>query len=196
MKFKGSPLAHKYCIGKGIEIGPAAHNPFNLLDCLNLAPLGYFDFYKDYQITMCGSYAEVDIVGTANNISAADESLNYIIHSHVMEHIPNLIDAFYEWDRVLKPNGIIFIIVPKRDSLESDRKKNISTIDEIEDANISENNMIMDEGGHVWVFSLASLIDLVRYLKKIYGLDYEILEALETDDKVGNGHCIILKKER
>jgi ubiquinone/menaquinone biosynthesis C-methylase UbiE len=39
----------------------------------------------------------------------------------VVEHLPDPIAAFFEWNRVLKAGGTIFMIFPKRDALPADR---------------------------------------------------------------------------
>jgi len=45
----------------------------------------------------------------------ASSSYDFIIASHVIEHIANPIKALREWLRVLKDAGILFLVVPCRD---------------------------------------------------------------------------------
>ncbi len=192
MKFKESELAHKYCIGHGLELGAAAHNPFGLKDCLNVAPDYDFEFFKQSQVDLCGEFSEIDIFGTASAIPVESSKFDYVVSSHVIEHVSDPIQAFWEWNRVLKPNGIIFMIFPKRDALPSDVGRPLSGIaDFIKRYNVRR--APADEG-HIWVFSLQSMIDLIEYCNKTYSLGWGIIEALETDDKVGNGHTIVCRK--
>jgi len=42
----------------------------------------------------------------------ADESKDYVFASHVLEHIPNHLEALREWFRVIKVGGYVIITVP------------------------------------------------------------------------------------
>lgn len=193
MKFKESKLAHKYCVGNGIEIGAASHNPFNIEGCKFLACHDREEFWRKNEISMCGEYITPDYYGTAEKIPLEDNCLDYIVSSHVIEHVPNPINAFLEWDRVLNKNGIIFMIFPKRDADKRDAIKEISSLESfIEQHNNPKN--LTDENGHIWIFTLETMLNLINYCKSEYNLEWDILKSLETDDKVGNGHCIICKK--
>ena len=188
------PLANKYCKGKGIEIGAAAHNPFNLENCINIAPKEDEAFYKQSQEDMCGYSVDIDFYGYANDMPVEGNSYDYIISSHVLEHVHDPIGAFKEWDRVVKDNGIIFIIVPKRDALPSDKGRPLPNLSDFMAAhnNPGVNN---SEGfsNHIWVFSLPLLVELVTFFNKEYKKNWEILETEETDSKVGNGHTIVCR---
>ncbi len=48
----------------------------------------------------------------ASQTTYADNTFDRLIASHVLEHIPNPVDALKEWDRIVKPGGIISIILP------------------------------------------------------------------------------------
>ena len=60
-KFKEMKLAHEYCKGKGIEIGGAAHNPFNLPDCINIAPEERKEFWDESQKLMGEEPSKIDL---------------------------------------------------------------------------------------------------------------------------------------
>lgn len=204
--FKDMPLAHHYCQGKGIELGAAAHNPFNLPDCINVAPwsddpthVDYADyqFYCSAQVEMCGHYAKVDLVGEAHDIPVPDHSYDYILSSHVVEHLPNLIAAFLEWNRILKPSGVIFIIFPKRDALASDIPRPITPLEKfIEDYRL--NRTIDDHPGvkkraHYYVFTLGSMLDLIDWCNDNLGLQWQVETVEESDSKAGNGHTVVCR---
>ncbi|MBA3762125.1 MAG: methyltransferase domain-containing protein [Chthoniobacterales bacterium] len=119
--FPESPLAHKILDGlEGLEIGPAAHNPFGLKTrAVGLTRDGDaqdFDYYARMQLAMCGSVAAIDLPGDAAALPLADASTGFVLHSHVWEHLPNPLAALDEWVRVVKPDGFIFAIVPKRNA--------------------------------------------------------------------------------
>lgn len=195
MRFKESRLAHEYCIGKGIELGAASHNPFGLEDCKNIAPSRDEDFFGNHQVEICGEKAKIDIYGTADIIPIETNSLDYVISSHVIEHVPDLIGSFLEWNRVLKDKGIIFIIVPKRNALPTDEGRPLSDIKQFMDAHKNENKGAVNTDDHIWVFSLESLVCMIHYCNDTFDLGWEILEQRETDDKVGNGHCVVCRRK-
>lgn len=192
MKFPESALAHKYCKGKGIEIGSAAHNSFGLSDCLNIGIEDDEEFYRKHQIEMCGEYAKIDIYARADKIPFEDDSLDYIVSSHVVEHLQDLIGTFQEWHRVVKNQGIVFIIFPKRDALPEDRNRPISSIPEFvyHHTNLPQE---FDSTHHVWVFTLELMINLIGFCSGYFNLHWDVIDKLETDDKAGNGHCIVIR---
>lgn len=193
MKFRDSKLAHEYCIGHGLEIGPSTHNPFNLSDCLMLVCPERLEFWQTSEIKTCGEATNADLYGYADSIPIEDNSLDYILSSHVIEHVPNPIKAFFEWDKKLKSGGIIFMIFPKYYADPKDITRPISSLQSFIDQYNSP-QPLSDEIRHIWVFSLKSMINLFNYCTTELGLGWDIILTKETDDKVGNGHCIILKK--
>lgn len=203
--FRESKLAHEYCKGQGIEIGAAAHNSFRLPGSVNVAPADGEDFYREQQVGLCGEYAEIDHFTEADKlVFAENESQDYVISSHVFEHLPSPIHALKEWHRVLKVGGIVFMIVPKRDAHPKDVGRELSTLDEIRQAydenwtvdTISEERTAASHGkrGHYWVFSLATLLELAKVVRNDYGLNFTIEASEETDSKVSNGHTLVLRK--
>jgi len=56
-----------------------------------------------------------DIRARAERLPFLDESLAFIVSSHTVEHIRgDLKETFKEWFRVLKPNGLIGIVMPDK----------------------------------------------------------------------------------
>ena len=48
----------------------------------------------------------------ATALSYADNSFDRLIATHVLEHIPDPVKTLAEWNRVVKPGGIISILLP------------------------------------------------------------------------------------
>lgn len=194
MKFKEMPLAHKYCKGKGIEIGAAAHNPFNLDDCINVAPREEECFYKTAQMNLCGEFSEVDYYAYAHKLPFEDSSYDYIITSHVLEHVPDIISTLIEFNRVVRDGGIIFTIIPKRDALPQDKNRHLSVTNDFISAYEKETpDCIEGISRHTWIFSLDSFIGLIGLCNFKFKLGLEVIDTEETDSKVGNGHTIVCK---
>ena len=45
---------------------------------------------------------------------------------------------------------------------------------------------------HVWV--TEDIVELIEWMKKRFALHWEILEVQDTDDKVGNGFAVAIRK--
>jgi SAM-dependent methyltransferase len=210
LPFKEHALAHQLLDGKeGIEIGGSSHNSFGLAGSINIAPKDGFEFYKQAQIDLVGTFAEVDIWGTAEDMpEIPDHSQDYVISSHVFEHLPNPLKALREWVRVLKDGGIIFMIVPQRDALPSDKGRTLSKVEDIIQAD--ENNVTPDNWdyknnyvpggrmGHYWVYTPDTLKALMDYFDHMQGTTLKIpgLELVaeeDPDQKVKNGFCLVYK---
>lgn len=202
-------LAHRYCTGSGIELGAAAHNPFDLPNSINVAPFSddpshvdYNDFmlYRQEQVRFCGHYVKVDLVGEADAIPVDDHSQDYVISSHVVEHLPNLVTAFLEWNRILRPGGVIFMIFPKRDALAKDVDRPITPLSHyIDDYNQKRTiwTHAVDAGhgirGHYHVFTLNSMLELIQWANQNLNLGWKLEAVEETDSKVGNGHTVVCR---
>ena len=102
--------------GEGIEIG-AYHDPLPLSDEVKVSyvdsvPLSearrlYPESYNDDAV-------EPDIIASAEDLSAVleDASVDFVLCSHLLEHIPDPMGAMLEWQRVLRPGGRLFLILP------------------------------------------------------------------------------------
>lgn len=210
MNVKGMALANKYCQGTGLEIGAAAHNAFYLPDCINLAPcdgesflypqdLEDYTHYKQEQANYAAEPAKVDALGDFLDIPFRDESFDYLITSHVIEHVPNLFAAYVEAGRVVKNEGVFFCIFPNRNAEPTDRVRALTTLDQMIDA--YEKGIDMSKipehlwRGHHLVLSLQSMLRAINLINNV-GLGHWLLESIEeTDSKVGNGHTVVLRKQ-
>lgn len=54
--------------------------------------------------------AVVDIVALGDDLLFKDGILDYVLSSHVIEHLFDAIKALREWYRVIKPDGYIFTV--------------------------------------------------------------------------------------
>jgi SAM-dependent methyltransferase len=58
---------------------------------------------------------DIDLVCDALDTPFEDNSVDYIISSHAIEHMLDVRKAFREWTRILKPGGIMAHKMPDRD---------------------------------------------------------------------------------
>jgi SAM-dependent methyltransferase len=91
--------------GIGVEIGPG----ISPVPGLDPRPF-YVDCFKSF-----GAEPNLaDYYGHAGALPFHDHSLDYVIASHVLEHVANPVAALAEWVRVVRPGGILYLVVPDR----------------------------------------------------------------------------------
>lgn len=186
MKFKDSQLAHKYLDGlSGLEIGGAAHNPFNL----NTKNVDYTDdmntVFKQEEEKLCGDKMPVNIVAIGDDLPVEDKSVDFVISSHVIEHIFDPIKAIKEWLRVVKKGGYVFIIVPHRDRT-FDKDRELTTLQEIIDRQNKDVEIDLHQHWSVW--------NTESFLKMCNHFGFNVIDHQDVDDKVGNGFSIVIQK--
>ena len=193
-KFPESALAHKYLDGlTGLEIGGAAHNAFGL-DTLNVdrfhnTDLG-FEPYALEQVRLCGEVMPVDIVAYGDSIPVDDKSFDFVINSHVIEHFYDPISAIREWMRISRQ--YIFMIVPKRDALESDRDKPLTEVEELANRFFEQKGGTSDEHHSRW--TAATFLYMLDWIfLQPWAKGWEVVHVDTPDDKVGNGFSVVLK---
>ena len=188
-----SRAAKRYCVGRGLEIGASAQNPFGL-DTRNV------DFtdaqgtvFKEYEKTVVGQSVPVDIVASAEDIPLPDSSEDFVVSSHVLEHLVDPIRGLLEWDRLVRPGGVIFTIVPHKERT-FDRERSRTSLEHlIEDY---EKHRTESETGHghehVWI--TEDIVELAHWMMENAGVAWELLEVQDVDDKVGNGFTVVIRK--
>ena len=192
--FPESVLAHKYCVGQGLEIGGSAHNPFGL-DARNVDMTDSLDtVFKREEVRLCGRALPVDIVASGDALPCADESQDFIVSSHVLEHFPDPIKALLEWDRLVRPGGIIFMIVPHKERTFDREKPRTPLQHLIDDFRSGNTQSHGDQNGHDHCWVTEDLLELIRWMIANLGLQWDIAEVQDRDDKVGNGFTVVIRK--
>lgn len=225
-----SALATKYLENlHGIEIGASTQNSFFLKRSINV------DFSDEqgglWQDKNCEP-ATVNIVAFGDDLPFKDNTLDYVLTSHVIEHFFDPVKALREWHRIIKPGGYIFIIAPHKDRT-FDKPREVTPVAELLDRStgrirISDYlrptdipalaqsgkakfgadyevppQMLIPHGArladgwvryeeddhHHWsVWRTHDFVDLVQTLR------LNIVEVQDTDDKVGNGFTVVIRK--
>lgn len=192
--FPESKLAHHYLDGlSGLEIGASAHNPFGL-DTQNVDIADEFNrsTYKKRELQISGEVAPIDIVAPGDALPVPDVSVDFVISSHVLEHFTDPIAALVEWYRVVRPGGYVYMIVPHMERT-FDRDRERTTFVSLQARHAGTETAVPDpETGHCSYWVTEDVVELVRGV----GLDWELVDFQDTDDKIGNGFAVVLRKGR
>jgi SAM-dependent methyltransferase len=193
--FRESEAAHRWCVGHGLEIGGSAHNPFGL-DTFDVDLTDSLDtVFKRAEIETCGTALPVDIVAPGDELPVEDGSQDFVVSSHVLEHFTNPVKALLEWDRVVRPGGIIFMIVPHKErtfDAERPRTPLAHIIGDFESG--TREPHAESEHGHDHVWITEDIVELVSWMQDRFELSWEVVEVQDTDDKVGNGFTVVIRK--
>lgn len=188
MKFQDSKLAHRYLDGlRGIEVGASAHNPFNLTCYYVSNNVDPNNIHHQEEMNLCGEIQKVDVIAEGHQLPFKNESVDFVLSSHVIEHIWDVLGALKEWWRVIKVGGYLFNVVPHKErTFDKDRPR--TPLQELIDRNEGRfpNPGPADQHHSVWI--TADFFEICQHL------GFKIIEHLEVDDKVGNGFTIVCKK--
>jgi SAM-dependent methyltransferase len=129
-------LAYIHLAGEGIEIG-ALHKP---LSCdwrkvrVQYVDIKNIDELKDeYTEINPDDICPVDSVDNGETLASfSDESLDFVINSHMIEHTEDPISTLDNWLRVLRPGGILYLIVPDM-RYNFDRRRNLTAFSHLLD---------------------------------------------------------------
>jgi predicted SAM-dependent methyltransferase len=108
--------------GLGLEIGPS-HNPiapkkkgFNVHILDHASAVELRDKYQDHGINL-NNIEEVDFVWHGEPLQeliGKTSCYDWIIASHVIEHVPDLISYLQQCEALLKPDGVLSLVIPDK----------------------------------------------------------------------------------
>lgn len=187
VKFRESALAHRYLDGlNGIEIGGAVHNQFGLRT-LNIDN-SIDTVFKKKEVALAGTTLRVDLIAEGDELPLADNSQDFVLTSHVIEHFLDPIKALKDWYRVVKDGGYIVAVVPHKErTFDKDRPRTpLTELIERHVANLPR--PLVNKHFSVWI--AEDFLELVEYL------GWRLLEVQDPDDKVGNGFTVVIKVQK
>ncbi len=95
----------------GVELGPG-DRPFCKKNVVYVEPIRH-DYKKLFPKAVLDKYVN----GTAESIPFTENSFDFIFSSHVLEHCCDVIKVLKEFIRVLKPGGLVILILPHMDRM-------------------------------------------------------------------------------
>lgn len=169
-----SSHARKLCSGTGLEIG-ALHKPFNLdanvlyVDRFSTNEL--INQYKHDSNVPTDQIRRVHIISKDGRYPYIDDSaFDFVINSHVLEHVPNPADQIIEWLRIIKPLGILYMIIPNKNFC-FDRNRSTTTLE----------HLIKEHEEHIDFISIEHYRDYITNAVFENGHQYD-----KSDDSINN----------
>ena len=106
-------LAFRYLQGEGIEIG-ALYRPQRVPPGVRVRYVDHAGGDDLYEIYPDHDWVQPpDVVDEAETLAKFDdESLDFVIANHVLEHVEDPVTALHAFLRVLRPGGVVFITLP------------------------------------------------------------------------------------
>ncbi|HYI35943.1 MAG TPA: methyltransferase domain-containing protein [Thermoleophilaceae bacterium] len=175
-------LAQRWLGGlKGIEVGGAAHNDFEV-DALNVDRYAEYDtVYKREELRMWGTVKKVDLVAPGDDLPLKDQAVDFVLASHVIEHFPDPVAALSEWVRVSR--RYLFLVVPHRDRT-FDRGRDLTPVDELLDRHAR--GFASEEDAHWSVWTCESFLALCDALGLV------VCDHRDPDYEGGNGFVVVI----
>jgi predicted SAM-dependent methyltransferase len=123
-------LARRYLFGEGIEIGPMAM-PTRLPPGVTVRYVDRLD--RDGLLEVEGPFMhpehnpalipEIDVVDEADRLANfADDSVDFIIANHVLEHLEDPIEGLEQMLRITRPGGVLLLTLPHARHTFDDRR--------------------------------------------------------------------------
>jgi hypothetical protein len=153
-------IAQFYLSGNGIEIG-ALHKPLQVP--FNRCHVQYVD-YKNYEENRARypelaneTIVQTDIIDNGFVLEAvSDNSQDFIIANHALEHSPDPYGTLLNWMSKLKPGGVIYAAIPIASTCY-DKGRPITSLQHLVDDHdffsSADKNAILDvTKDHIWEF--------------------------------------------
>lgn len=181
-------IISKYCKGFGIEIGGASHQTFRF-KAINIDISNHTeqeDCYTKEQMTLGHSIKPVDMLASGDNIPLADNSVDFVFSSHVLEHFYDPVSAINEWLRVVKKNKYIVCVIPHKERM-FDKDKPCTTLEEFEERHKNYNKHLRYPDKHYSVWTTETFLEFAHHFK---------YNVIATDDKVyhlENSFAVVIK---
>jgi SAM-dependent methyltransferase len=185
-RYPESRLAHQMLDGlSGIEIGGSASNAFGL-NSRNVDNVDHereSTVYAHEQRRVCGTVMPVDVTASGLCLPFADQSEDFVIASHVIEHFYDPISAIFEWVRIAR--RYVYLVVPHKDRT-FDHPRPVTSVQELLDRH---HGPIPDDAAqdrHWSVWRTEDFVELIEFIR------LPIAKIQDADDKIGNGFAVVI----
>ncbi|MBJ7521864.1 MAG: methyltransferase domain-containing protein [Solirubrobacteraceae bacterium] len=166
---------------EGVEVGGSSNNDFGVR-VVNVDRYPTDDtVYKQHERDLEGWVRPVDVVATGDALPFADDAYDFVLASHVLEHIPDPIAALEDWLRVAR--RWVVVVLPHRDRT-FDRDRELTPVGEL--LHRHRTGFRSEEDRHWSVWTCESFVALCEEL----GLT--VAATRDPDRRAGNGFIVVL----
>ena len=203
----------------GLEIGGPSHRIFKRVYDIGMTIDGLNHENNIWQGNIKQSHyinGCIQHFGDALELDSHITGYDFILASHVLEHIANPLKALFHWKERIKKNGFIFLVLPRKEKC-FDHRRPITPINvligkyhkDVDESDLSSLNEIlalhdlgMDKpAGTFKQFKQRSLDNYTNRCLHHHVFDLNLLERIAKfidmdvvcKDTKGNGHYIIFK---
>jgi SAM-dependent methyltransferase len=210
--FNRAAIARRFIQGSGIEIG-ALHNPLRMprgaqvryVDRMPVAELR-----RQYPELEEEELVEVDVIDDGERLgSIADDSQDFVVANHFLEHSEDPIGALLNMFRVLRTGGILYLAVPDKrftfdlkrpttpldhllrdyeEGPEHSRRSHFEEwarlVDDVPEPDLERHVadlLAKDYSIHFHVWTQADALELLVALRERFGVSYDLEVAVRND---------------
>lgn len=213
--------------GDGIEIG-ALNVPLGLhreARALYVDQLPVDEQRRQYPELADDPLAPVDVIASADDLSLfEDSSLDFVIANHLVEHLEDPVAGLLEFQRVLKPGGIVYLGLPdQRQTFDSKREltsfehlvrdheqgpgtsrrdhyidwaRNVDDVQTGEIERYVEKSMSDGYSIHFHCWQPDAFLDFLVAARERFGLDFEIVDFAPPEEQDDLEFIVVLAKGR
>ncbi len=108
-------MTHEEKVARWLRRSAGGHRDFGVaIGAVKMPIPGLRPYYVDRFAVYANEPCLADYWGDAASLPFRDHALDYVASSHVLEHTPNPVAALFEWARVTRPGGMLYLVVPDR----------------------------------------------------------------------------------
>lgn len=122
------------------------------------------------------AYGRKTITADLTDLPFENESFDWVIANHVLEHIENEKQALSEIHRVLKPSGKAILMIPFSPNLSStlEANKNWNSSKRVEELGQADHVRLY---GNTFVNSWSQIFDAVKLVEVVYNVDLNLFNG-------------------
>ncbi len=180
-RFGRPDVARAYLRGRGIEIG-ALHRPLRVPHAVRVSYLDRLpreELYRQYPNLAGHDLVPVDIVDDAERlVRVADESQDFVIANHFLEHCQDPIGTLLHFFRVLRDQGILFLEegaeLSKREHVSEFVRLVLKAVDPEDVQREADRLLATDFSIHYHVWTQTELMELLLELRRRVPFEIEL----------------------